>query len=134
MGLYLMGTKSLFGKIIYFILNLIIGLLMVFCTWSDNVFYYVSVIFITTMLIYFTMNNMSLIWLNLCLDKMDITELKKYSKSYMHYGDIALCLSLVVMALYGNINNLTTNILLLIAITSIAHILLTLRRIYYKNS
>ena len=131
MGLYLMGTKSLFGKIIYFILNLIIGLLMVFCTWGDNVFYYVSIIFITTMLIYFTMNNMSLIWLNLCLDKMDITELKKYSKSYMHYGDIALCLSLVVMALYGKINNLTTNILLLIA--TIAHILLTLRRIYYKN-
>lgn len=129
-----MGTKSLFGKILYFILNLIIGLLMVYCTWSDNVFYYVSIIFITTMFIYFTMINVSLIWLNLCLDKLDLTVLKNYSKSYMHYGDIALCISLVVMALYGKINNLTTNIILLIAITSIAHILLTLRRIYYKNS
>lgn len=127
-----METKSLFGRILYFILNLIIGLLMVCCTWSDDVFYYVSIIFITTMLIYFTMNNMSLIWLNLSLDKMDISELKKYSKSYMHYGDIALCLSLIVMSLYGNINNLTTNILMLIAVTTIAHILLTLRRIYYK--
>ena len=129
-----MEIKLLFGNILYFILNLIIGLLMVFCTWSDNVFYYVSLVFITTMLIYFTMNNMSLVWLNLSLDKMDITELKKYSKSYMHYGDIALCLSLVVMALYGKINNLTTSALLLIATTSIVHILLTLRRIYYKNS
>ena len=127
-----MGTKLLFGKIIYFILNLIIGLLMVYCTWSDDVFYYVSIIFITTMFIYFTMNNMALVWLNLSLDKMDIPELKKYSKSYMHYGDIALCLSLVVMALYGKINNLTSNILMLIAVTTIAHILLTLRRIYYK--
>lgn len=127
-----MGTKSLFGKVLYFILNLIIGLLMVCCTWSDDVFYYVSIIFITTMLIYFTMNNMSLVWINLSLDKMDISELKKYSKSYMHYGDIALCLSLIVMSLYGNINNLTTNILMLIAVTTIAHILLTLRRIYYK--
>ena len=127
-----METKSLFGRILYFILNLIIGLLMVCCTWSDDVFYYVSIIFITTMLIYFTMNNMSLVWLNLSLDKMDISELKKYSKSYMHYGDIALCLSLIVMSLYGNINNLTTNILMLIAVTTIAHILLTLRRIYYK--
>lgn len=78
------------------------------------------------------MNNMSLLWLNLSLDKIDISELKKYSKSYMHYGDIALCLSLIVMSLYGNINNLTTNILMLIAVTTIAHILLTLRRIYYK--
>ena len=129
-----MGIKSLFGKIIYFILNLIIGLLMVYCTWSNDVFYYVSIIFITTMFIYFIMINMSLIWLNLCLDKLDLTVLKSYSKSYMHYGDIALCISLVVMALYGKINNLTTNIILLIAITSITHILLTLRRIYYKNS
>lgn len=127
-----MEIKLLFGNILYFILNLIIGLLMVFCTWSDNVFYYVSLVFITTMLIYFTMNNMSLIWLNLNLDKMEIAELSKYSKSYMHYGDIALCLSLIVMALYGNINNLTTNILMLIAVTSIAHILSTLRRIYLK--
>lgn len=134
MGLYLMGTKSLFSSILYFIMNLIIGILMVYCTWSDNVFYYVSVIFITTMLIYFTMNNMSLMWLNLCLDKMDVTSLKNYHKSYMHYGDIALCLSLVVMALCGKINNLTSNALLLIAITSIAHILFTLRRIYYRNS
>ena len=127
-----MGTKSLFGKVLYFILNLIIGLLMVCCTWSNDVFYYVSVIFITTMLIYFTMNNISLLWLNLSLDKLDITVLKEYSKSYRHYGDIALCLSLIVMSLYGNINNLTTNILMLIAVTTIAHILLTLRRIYYK--
>lgn len=127
-----METKSLFGRILYFILNLIIGLLMVYCTWSDDVFYYAGAIFITTMLIYFTMNNMSLVWLNLSLDKMDISELKKYSKSYMHYGDIALCLSLIVMSLYGNINNLTTNILMLIAVTTIAHILLTLRRIYLK--
>lgn len=127
-----MEIKLLFGKFLYFILNLIIGLLMVFCTWSDNVLYYASLVFITTMLIYFTMNNVSLIWLNLNLNKMDISELNKYSKSYMHYGDIALCLSLIVMALYGKINNLTTNILMLIAVTSIAHILLTLRRIYLK--
>lgn len=127
-----MVIKSLFGKVLYFILNLIIGLLMVYCTWSDDVFYYVSVIFITTMLIYFTMNNMSLAWINLSLDKLDMNVLKEYSKSYRHCGDIALCLSLVVMALYGNINNLTTNILMLIAVTTIAHILLTLRRIYYK--
>lgn len=132
MGLYLMGIKSLFGKVLYFILNLIIGLLMVCCTWSNDVFYYVGVIFITTMLIYFTMNNMSLAWINLSLDKLDIPELKKYSKSYVHYGDIALCISLIVMALYGNINNLTTWVLMIIAITTIIHILLTLRRIYYK--
>lgn len=129
-----MVTKSLLGKILYFILNLIIGLIMVCCTWNDDVFYYASIIFITTMLIYFTMVNTSLIWINLCLDKLSVTTLVDYGKSHKHYGDIALCLSLVVMALYGKINNLTSNILLLIAITSIAHILLTLRRIYYKNS
>lgn len=128
-----MEIKSLLGKISYFILNLIIGLLMVCSTWSDNaVFYYSGVVFITSMLIYFTMNNISLIWVNLSLEQMDTIEIKKYAKSYVHYGDIALCISLIVMTIYGKINNLTTSVLMIIAVTSIIHILLTLRRIYYK--
>lgn len=128
-----MEIKSLLGKISYFILNLIIGLLMVCSTWGDSVvFYYAGIVFITSMLIYFTMNNISLIWVNLSLDQMGDYEIKKYAKSYVHYGDIALCISLIVMALYGKINNLTTCVLMIIAITTIIHILLTLRRIYYK--
>lgn len=144
MGLFLMGIKyqleKTLPKLSYFIANLSFGVLMVFSTWSDRLLFYVSsIVYLTTVLIYLTMNNVSLMWINYSInlsnssnsDYDDYIDLSKWCSSYIQYSDLALCLSIILMAFYGNINQSMSSLLIMAGTITIVHIALTIRRIKY---